>query len=83
MCGIDSFLTFSDEELLDLISRSRNNRTGFRWVSAQVENRILEGIRTVGVILQDEIMEELPELEDEEETESSSPWGADDEVFFD
>ena len=83
VCGMEVSLTFSNEEILDLISRSRNNRTGFRWVSSQVENRILEGIRTVGVILQDETMEELPEPEDEEETASSSTWGADDEVFFD
>lgn len=39
----------SDEELHTLISTSRSNKTGVRWVSAQVENRLLNAIREQGI----------------------------------
>jgi len=39
----------SDEEILALVATSRHNRTGVRWVSAQVETRLLEAIRQQGL----------------------------------
>ena len=39
----------SDEELRRLIAASKTNRTGVRWVSAQVEGRLLESIRRKGL----------------------------------
>ena len=39
----------SNEELGALIAASKSNRTGVRWVSAQVEGRLLETIRGEGL----------------------------------
>jgi ATP-dependent Clp protease ATP-binding subunit ClpX len=39
----------SEEELHTLISTSKSNKTGVRWVSAQVENRLLNAIREQGL----------------------------------
>lgn len=39
----------STEELRKMIETSKANRTGVRWVSAQVENRLLEAIREQGL----------------------------------
>lgn len=39
----------SDQEILELAATSRSNRTGVRWVSAQVETRLLEAIRQQGL----------------------------------
>ena len=39
----------SHEELRQMVATSRSNRTGVRWVSAQVENRLLEAIREHGL----------------------------------
>lgn len=39
----------SNEELCKLISASKSNRTGVRWVSAQVEGRLLDAIRERGI----------------------------------
>ena len=47
--GVASAEVLSDDEIRDLIATSKTNHTGFRWVSAQVESRILEVIRTQGV----------------------------------
>lgn len=47
--GIHIHDVISDEEILNLVETSRNNRTGVRWVSAQVENRLLEAIREQGL----------------------------------
>ena len=47
--GIQFSDILSQEELLALIKKSKDNRTGIRWVSAQVENRLLEAIREQGL----------------------------------
>ena len=47
--GIEEDTLVTDEEILDLLNTSRSNQTGFRWVSAQVENRMLERIRQGGL----------------------------------
>ena len=39
----------SDEEILALVATSKHNCTGVRWVSAQVETRLLEAIRQQGL----------------------------------
>lgn len=39
----------STEELRQMVATSKSNRTGVRWVSAQVENRLLEAIREQGI----------------------------------
>ena len=39
----------SDEEILALVATSKHNSTGVRWVSAQVESRLLEAIRQQGL----------------------------------
>lgn len=39
----------SDGEILELVEASKNNRTGVRWVCAQVETRLLEAIREQGL----------------------------------
>ena len=69
----------SDDEILELIERSKNNRTGFRWVSSQVESHILEAIRTIGVTMEEEDAEEFVEFDDDEVYDPS--WD-DDEIFF-
>ena len=80
LCGIEEAKVLSDEEILDLISRSKNNRTGFRWVSAQVENRILDVIRTIGVAVNEDAgNEECLEFSDDEVYDPS--WD-DDDIFF-
>lgn len=40
---------YGRDKIMELIKTSQNNYTGFRWVSAQVESKILEAIRNVGV----------------------------------
>lgn len=47
--GVDISRVVSDAEILEMVAASKNTRTGVRWVSAQVENRILAGIREWGV----------------------------------
>lgn len=47
--GISLLDVISDSEILDMISASKNNKTGVRWVSAQVESRLLKAIRDVGL----------------------------------
>jgi len=47
--GTDITDVLSDEELRRLIAASKTNRTGVRWVSAQVEGRLLESIRRKGL----------------------------------
>ena len=47
--GIQIDQVIPQEELLALIAKSKDNRTGVRWVSAQVENRLLEAIREQGL----------------------------------
>lgn len=47
--GTDIDDVLSEEELRGLIAVSRSNRTGVRWVSAQVEGRLLESIRSKGL----------------------------------
>ena len=47
--GIQICDIISQEELKALIAQSKENRTGVRWVSAQVENRLLEAIREQGL----------------------------------
>lgn len=80
VCGVEATQVLSDEEILDLISKSKNNRTGFRWVSAQVENRILEAVRTIGVVVQDE--EEKEEILEMNDDDVYDPSWDDDDFFF-
>ena len=39
----------SKETLLEMVSQSKSNKTGVRWVCAQVESRLLEAIREQGL----------------------------------
>lgn len=39
----------SNEEILELINTTKRNKTGVRWVSAQIENKILQNIRKTGM----------------------------------
>ena len=47
--GIDISDLVSDEEMKALIKRSKDNRTGVRWVSAQIENIAMEYFRTCDI----------------------------------
>lgn len=47
--GIQVADVISQEQLREMIATSKTNRTGVRWVSAQVENRLLEAIREQGL----------------------------------
>ena len=47
--GIQVADVISREELREMIETSKANRTGVRWVSAQVETRLLEAIREQGL----------------------------------
>ena len=47
--GIDLCDSIKNDEMLDLIKRSKSNKTGVRWVSAQIESKMLETIRSLGV----------------------------------
>jgi hypothetical protein len=48
-CGANVEQLLNAEQIRELITASRNNRTGVRWVAAQVEGRLLEGIREQGL----------------------------------
>ena len=50
--GIQTADIIPQEELLEMIAQSKNNRTGVRWVCAQVENRLLAAIREQGLFPQ-------------------------------
>ena len=50
----------SDQELRAMIAASKHNKTGVRWVSAQIENRLLETIRENGLPIQTPVKEEDP-----------------------
>lgn len=47
--GIDLSNLINDDEMLSLIKRSKSNKTGVRWVSSQIESRMLHVIREKGV----------------------------------
>lgn len=47
--GITVSDIISDRELLEMVATSKSNRTGVRWVSAQVETRLLNAIRKIGL----------------------------------
>lgn len=47
--GTDINDVISQEELCQMVATSKSNRTGVRWVSAQVETRLLEAIREQGL----------------------------------
>lgn len=47
--GVDLSGLINDDEVRELIKRSKSNKTGVRWVSTQIENKILESIRENGV----------------------------------
>lgn len=47
--GIQIGDVITDEELKEMVARSLHNRTGVRWVSAQVESRLLDAIREQGL----------------------------------
>lgn len=49
--GVQITDVLTEEELRKLILTSKSNRTGVRWVSAQVEARLLEAIRQNGLQL--------------------------------
>ena len=49
MYGVRLGDILSDEDILALVETSKNNRTGVRWVSAQVETLLLEAIREHGL----------------------------------
>mgnify|MGYP003319249209 CR=1 FL=1 len=39
----------TDEEIKELIGTTKKNKTGVRWVSAQIENKMLQNIRKTGI----------------------------------
>ena len=45
----DNIPRVSEGKIRELIAISRQNKTGVRWVSAQIENDLLEGIHNVGI----------------------------------
>lgn len=47
--GMEVCDLISPEELRKLVATTKTNQTGVRWVSAQVENRLLEAIRQEGI----------------------------------
>ena len=47
--NIDMSDIISEEEMRELIKNSKSNKTGVRWVSAQIENRMFEFLRENGV----------------------------------
>lgn len=47
--GVDPSRLLNDDEMKGLIQRSRSNKTGVRWVSAQIENKMLASIRDGGI----------------------------------
>ena len=47
--GIQASAVISAEEIQHLVASSKNNKTGVRWVCAQVETQLLEAIRTQGL----------------------------------
>lgn len=47
--GIRASDVVTPEELQKLVASSKSNKTGVRWVSAQVETRLLEAIREQGL----------------------------------
>ena len=47
--NIDMSDIISEEEMRELIKSSKSNKTGVRWVSAQIENRMFEFLRENGV----------------------------------
>lgn len=47
--NIDMTDIISEEEMRELIKSSKSNKTGVRWVSAQIENRMFEFLRETGV----------------------------------
>ena len=49
MYGVRLGDILSDEDILALVETSKNNRTGVRWVSAQVETLLLDAIREHGL----------------------------------
>ena len=78
-CGIQVEQIVSDEEILEMIEKSKGNRTGFRWVSAQVENRILEAIRIDGVMMNEEEPDE--ECDGLAEYDGGAMWSPGDDLF--
>lgn len=47
--GVDISDLVSDDEIKELIKRSKENRTGVRWVSAQIENVAMDYLRTCDI----------------------------------
>lgn len=47
--GADVYSVINEKEIRALISQAREQRTGVRWVSAQIENKLLDIIRTDGI----------------------------------
>ena len=79
-CGMSAEQVLSDEEILDMIGKSKENRTGFRWVSAQVENQILETIRENGVTIDEEVFEAMFSMFQEPDEEDDF-FGMEDDFF--
>lgn len=53
--GIQVEDILSKEKIIELIETSKSNRTGFRWMSAQVENMVLDCLREQGLKMKKEI----------------------------
>ena len=47
--GLEVQDVISSKEVVDLITHSKKNRLGVRWVSAQLENKLLSRIRECGI----------------------------------
>lgn len=47
--GVDLGNMVSEDEMRELIARSKSNRTGVRWVSSQIESKMLSAIRENGL----------------------------------
>ena len=70
--GIDVDGILQEDDIKELIKRSKTNKTGVRWVSAQIESRMLAAIQYTGV-------GNIPELDKPEEMENNLENNKDDE----
>lgn len=57
--GLEVQDVITAEEIVDLVAHSKKNRLGVRWVSAQIENKLLSLIRECGVAFVEHSLEQV------------------------
>ena len=90
--GVDFSNLVDEDEMRRLIKRSKSNKTGVRWVSAQVENKLLASIRETGIdvsVVEDEPQNNGPQsieewMKQQPQSMKNNPSGntREDEFFF-